>query len=86
MRTEKGDKGGKHRINRNKRRFSDRGGEGWKGPIIDYKEVELLRKLLTASSKMMSRKRAGTSATEQRAVRLAIKRARFMALLPYVGI
>jgi small subunit ribosomal protein S18 len=83
---ERAEKGSKHRMNRNRRRFTDRGGEGWKGPIVDYKEVELLRKFLTASSKMMSRKRAGTSATEQRAVRLAVKRARFMALLPYVGI
>ena len=82
---ETGEKGSKHRGNRNRRRFPERGGENWKGPIIDYKEVELLRKFLTASSKMMSRKRAGTNASEQRAVRLAVKRARFMALLPYVG-
>ncbi|HOW70433.1 MAG TPA: 30S ribosomal protein S18 [Phycisphaerae bacterium] len=68
-----------------KRRFADRGGEGWKGPIIDYKEVELLRKFMTASSKTMSRKRAGTSAREQRDLRRAIKRARFLALLPYTG-
>ncbi len=68
-----------------RRRFPDRGNADWKGPVVDYKEVELLRKFLTASSKMMSRKRAGTSASEQRAVRQAIKRARFMALLPYVG-
>lgn len=69
-----------------RRRFPDRGGEGWKGPIVDYKEVELLRKFLTASSKMMSRKRAGTNAREQRDVRRAIKRARYLALLPYVGV
>ena len=66
-------------------RFSARGGENWKGPIVDYKEVDLLRKFLTASSKMMSRKRAGTSAREQRDLRRAIKRARFMALLPFTG-
>lgn len=66
-------------------RFADRGGEGWKGPLVDYKEVELLRKFLTASSKMMSRKRGGTNAREQRDVRRAIKRARFLALLPYTG-
>ena len=83
---EKAEKGSKHRLNRARRRFADRGGEGWKGPIIDYKEVELLRKFMTASSKMMSRKRAGTNATEQRAVRMAIKRARFMALLPFTGV
>ena len=69
-----------------RRRFPDRGNAEWKGPIIDYKEVELLRKFLTASSKMMSRKRGGTSSTEQRDVRRAIKRARFLALLPYVGV
>ena len=75
----------KRRVLKNKRRFNDRGGKDWKGPIVDYKEVDLLRKFLTASSKMMSRKRAGTSAREQRDVRRAIKRARFLALLPYTG-
>jgi small subunit ribosomal protein S18 len=47
--------------------------------------VDLLRKFLTASNKMMSRKRAGTSASEQRDLRRAVKRARFLALLPFVG-
>lgn len=70
---------------RGRSRFPDRGGETWKGPIVDYKEVELLRKFLTASSKVMSRKRAGTNAREQRALAQAIKRARFLALLPYTG-
>ncbi len=70
---------------RGRTRFPDRGGKDWKGPIVDYKEVELLRKFLTASSKVMSRKRAGTNAREQRALAQAIKRARFLALLPYTG-
>ncbi len=69
-----------------KRRFPNRQTAEWKGPIVDYKEVDLLRKFLTASSKMMSRKRAGTSAAEQRDIRRAIKRARFMALLPFTGV
>ena len=69
-----------------KRRFADRGGPGWVGPVVDYKEVELLRKFLTSSSKIMSRKRAGTSAQEQKSLKLAIKRARFVALIPYTGI
>ncbi len=68
-----------------KRRFPDRGGKDWKGPIVDYKEVELLRKFLTTSSKIMSRKRAGTSAAEQRDLKRAIKYARFLALLSYTG-
>jgi len=66
-------------------RFPERGGKNWKGPIVDYKEVELLRKFMTASSKIMSRKRAGTNAREQRDIRRAIKRARFLALLPFTG-
>ncbi len=69
----------------NRTRFPSRGGDAWKGPIVDYKEVELLRKFLTASNKMMSRKRGGTNAREQRDVRRAIKRARFLALLPFTG-
>ncbi len=75
----------KSRTNPTKARFPERKGKAWKGPIVDYKEVELLRKFLTASSKMMSRKRAGTNAREQRDLRRAIKRARFMALLPFTG-
>ncbi|MHC4697918.1 MAG: 30S ribosomal protein S18 [Planctomycetota bacterium] len=67
------------------RRFADRGGEGWVGPLVDYKEIELLRKFLTSSSKLMSRKRAGTNTQEQRALQGAVKRARFLALLPYTS-
>ena len=66
-------------------RFPDRAKKDWEGPLLDYKEVELLRKFLTSSAKIMSRKRAGTSAREQRALQLAIKRARYMALLPYTS-
>ena len=69
-----------------KQRFPDRGGPDWVGPLVDYKEVELLRKFLTPSSKIMSRKRAGTSAQEQKALKNAVKRARFLALLPYSGV
>ena len=68
-----------------KRRFPKRGGKNWIGPLVDYKEAELLRKFMTGSNKQMSRKRAGTNAEEQRAVKRAIKYARFMALLPYTG-
>ena len=67
------------------RRFPERGGPGWVGPLVDYKEVELLRKFLTSSSKLMSRRRAGTSAQEQKALKLAVKRARFLSLIAYSG-
>ncbi len=55
------------------------------GPALDYKDVDLLRKFLTSSSKVMSRRRAGTNAQEQKVLKLAIKRARFLALVPYKG-
>lgn len=67
------------------RRFPERGGPDWIGPLVDYKEVELLRKFISSSSKVMSRKRAGTSAQEQNDLKAAIKHARFLALLPYAG-
>ncbi len=52
---------------------------------VDYKDVGLLKKLCTNQSKMFSRKRSGNCAAFQRASSAAIKRARYMALLPYVG-
>ena len=67
------------------RRFPERAKEDWVGPIVDYKEVELLRKFLTSSSKLMSRRRAGTSAQEQNSLKRALKHCRFLALLPYQG-
>jgi small subunit ribosomal protein S18 len=70
---------------RTRRRFPDRGGKEWKGPIVDYKELDVLRRFLTASHKIMSRKRAGTSAAEQRDLKRAIKYARYMGLLQYTG-
>ena len=50
---------------------------------IDYKDVDGLQKLLTQRGKIFSRKRSGNCAGCQRKAQLAIKRARFMALLPY---
>src|SRR4029077_2158765 len=52
---------------------------------VDYKDVGLLKKLCTNQSKMFSRKRSGNCAAFQRASSDAVKRARFMALIPYVG-
>ena len=50
---------------------------------IDYKDVENLQKLLTQRGKIFSRKRSGNCAGCQRKAQKAIKRARYMALLPY---
>ncbi|MFO0845369.1 MAG: 30S ribosomal protein S18 [Gemmataceae bacterium] len=53
--------------------------------FVDYKDVAALKALCSNQGKMLSRKRTGTCAAFQRAVQDAVKRARFMALLPYVG-
>jgi len=50
---------------------------------IDYKDIDTLQKLLTNRGKIYSRKRSGNCAGCQRKAKAAIKRARFMALLPY---
>ncbi len=50
---------------------------------VDYKDTETLQKLLTNRGKIFSRKRSGNCAGCQRKVQKAIKRARFMALLPF---
>jgi small subunit ribosomal protein S18 len=52
---------------------------------VDYKDVSVLNKLTTQQGKMFSRKRSGNCARHQRSVKRAIKRARFLALMPYVG-
>ena len=52
---------------------------------VDYKEVGALGKLTTSQGKLFSRKRSGNCAGHQRSCKRAIKRARFLALLPYVG-
>lgn len=52
---------------------------------VDYKDLPGLAKLTTQQGKMFSRKRSGNCAEHQRSSKLAIKRARFLALIPYVG-
>ncbi|MSR32599.1 MAG: 30S ribosomal protein S18 [Gemmataceae bacterium] len=53
--------------------------------FVDYKDVVTLKKMCTGQGKMLGRKRTGSCAAFQRAVQDSVKRARFMALLPYVG-
>ena len=52
---------------------------------VDYKDVELLKKLTNRQGKIVGRRKTGCSAVSQHAVTKAIKRARIMALLPFVG-
>ena len=56
-----------------------------KAVIIDYKDVPVLQKLCTGQGKLFSRKRSGNCAKHQRLSKTAVKRARFLALMPYVG-
>ncbi len=50
---------------------------------IDYKDTDLLRKFISERGKILPRRVTGTSAKYQRALTVAIKRSRQMALLPY---
>lgn len=53
--------------------------------FIDWKDTSTLQRLCTGQGKLLGRKRTGTSARFQRMVKQAVKRARFMALMPYEG-
>lgn len=55
-----------------------------KSEFIDYKDLNKLRKFLTERGKIMPRRMSGTCAKHQRELAIAIKRARAIALLPYV--
>lgn len=52
---------------------------------IDYKDVELLKKFLNPHARLLGKKRTGISSKQQRQLSNAVKRARFMALLPFVS-
>ncbi len=52
---------------------------------VDYRDLELLTKLTSRHGRMVSRRKSGCTAVSQHAVAQAVKRARFMGLLPYVA-
>lgn len=52
---------------------------------LDYKNVEFLSRFVSSQGKIASRKRTGFSGQHQRQLALAIKRARFLGLMPFVG-
>ncbi|PSB21660.1 30S ribosomal protein S18 [Phormidesmis priestleyi ULC007] len=52
---------------------------------IDYKDVDLLRKFITERGKILPRRITGLTAKQQRHLTVAIKRARIMALLPFIS-
>ncbi|HZG57294.1 30S ribosomal protein S18 [Paenibacillus sp.] len=88
-RPERGD-----RPERGERKFGGRGKRGGKRrkvcfftvnkiKHIDYKDVDLLKKFISERGKILPRRVTGTSAKYQRALTVAIKRSRQMALIPY---
>ena len=59
--------------------FSEKG-----APKIDYKDIRLMQRFMTERGRITPRRISYVSAKHQRALAVAIKRARFLALLPYV--
>lgn len=53
--------------------------------FVDYKDVAYLKQFTSSHAKILSKKRTGVPAGKQREIANAIKRARYMALLPYVA-
>ncbi len=57
-----------------------------KGEVyVDYKDAEALRRMLSPNGKILGRKRLSVTARDQRLIGQAIKRARYMGLLPYTS-
>lgn len=76
-----------------KKRNSDRAGAGWTrrtcrftrdgAKDVDYKDVQTLKALVTPAGKIIPARNTGTKAFFQRRLSAAIKKARYLALLPY---
>ncbi len=56
---------------------------GWK--TIDYKDIETLKRFITDKGKILPRRITGVSSQFQRLINIAVKRARYIGLLPFVG-
>jgi small subunit ribosomal protein S18 len=52
--------------------------------LLNYKDESTLRRLITEQGKLLPRRMTGTCARHQRQVQTAVKRARYLALVPYV--
>ena len=53
--------------------------------FVDYKDTEMLKKYITERGKILPKRITGTCAVHQRGVTTAVKRARTVALLPYIA-
>jgi small subunit ribosomal protein S18 len=58
-------------------------GKGHK--YVDWRDVENLRRMMSPNGKIHGRKKLGVTAREQRMIAQAVKRARYMGLLPYTS-
>jgi len=76
-------KGGRNNMRRGRKRVCSFCVD--KATEIDYKDVSKLRKYVTDRGKILPRRMTGTCAKHQRALTVAIKRARAIALLPYTS-
>ena len=52
---------------------------------FDYKDIDLLKLFLTEQGKILPRRATGVTAQQQRKIAKAIKRARILSLLPFIG-
>nr|YP_009394552.1 ribosomal protein S18 [Vertebrata thuyoides]ARW63114.1 ribosomal protein S18 [Vertebrata thuyoides] len=52
--------------------------------IVDYKDIDLLRKFINDQGKIMSRRSTGLNAKQQKRITKSIKRARILSLLPFL--
>lgn len=52
---------------------------------VDYRDTDLLKQFLNPHGRILSRKKTGLNAKHQRQMEEAVKRARFMGLLPYIA-
>ena len=78
---EKTDSSMKRRAARRRKKVCVFGGEN--NGVIDYKNVAMLKKYVSERGKILPRRITGTCAKHQRAMTVAIKRARHIALMPY---
>ena len=56
-----------------------------KSDVLDYKNLELLAKCIGPQGQILSRRRTGLTTKRQRELKQALKRARHLGLLPFVG-
>ena len=93
---DRGDRPGGDRPERGDRRGGRGGGFGGRGrgrkepifgtgEVVDYKDIQRLRRCLDERGKISNRRKTNCNAGQQRALTVAIKRARHMALLPFVS-